>query len=117
MLLGQANNKVAYFRRLNMLNVSLNSKSDAKAILNTYAPLLLKNNTELFGRQFRKQVLDNTKAHKETLEMFREVGKTKKKLFSAGFPARNKQSPRGSAGNRNGIPLRLHFRTQQQQRW
>ena len=40
MLLGQANNKVAYFRRLNILNVSLNSKSDTKGILNTYASLL-----------------------------------------------------------------------------
>ena len=74
MLLGQANDKVAYFGRLNILNVSLNSKSDAKVILNAYAPLLSTNNTELFGRQFRKQVLDNTKAQKETLEMFREVG-------------------------------------------
>ena len=62
MLLGEANNKVAYFRRLNILNVSSNSKSDAKGILNTNAPLLSKNSTELFGRQFRKQVLDNTKA-------------------------------------------------------
>ena len=76
MLLGQANNKVAYFRRLNILNVSLNLKSDAKGILNNYAPLLLTNSTGLFGRQFRKQVLDNTKAQKETLEMFREVSKT-----------------------------------------
>ena len=117
MLLGQANNKVAYFRRLNILNVSLNSKSDVKGILNTYAPLLSTNSSELFGRQFRKQVLDNTKAQKETLEMFREVGKTKKKPFSARFSARNKQSPRESAGNQNRIPLRQHFRTQQQQRW
>ena len=62
-------------------------------------------------------MLDNTKAQKETLEMFREVGKTKKKPFSAEFPARNKQSLRGSAGNHNRIPLRQHFRTQQQQRW
>ena len=76
MLLGQAINKVAYFRRLNILNVSLNLKSDAKGILNNYAPLLLTNSTGLFGRQFRKQVLDNTKAQKETLEMFREVSKT-----------------------------------------
>ena len=33
MLLGQANNKIAYFRLLNILNVSLNSKYDAKGIL------------------------------------------------------------------------------------
>ena len=94
MLLGQANNKVAYFRRLNILNVSLNSKSDAKGILNTYASLLSTNSTELFGRQFRKLTLDNTKAQKETLEIFREVGKTKKKPFSERFPARNKQYQR-----------------------
>ena len=37
MQLSQANNKVSYFRRLNILNVSLNSKSDAKGVLNTYA--------------------------------------------------------------------------------
>ena len=71
MLLGQVNNKVAYFRRLNILNVSLNSKSDAKGILNIYAPLLSTNRSELFGRQFRKQVLDNTKVQKQTL--FRDV--------------------------------------------
>ena len=96
MLLGQANNKVACFRRLNILNVSLNSKSDTKGILNTYAPLLSTNSTELSGRQYRKQVLDNTKAQKESLEMFREVGKTKKKPLSAGFPARNKQLLKGN---------------------
>ena len=62
-------------------------------------------------------MLDNTKAQKETLEMFREVVKTKKKPFSAGLPARNKQSPRGSAGNHNRIPLRQYFLTLQQQRW
>ena len=116
MLLGQANNKVAYFRRLNILNVSLNSKSDAKGILYNYGPLLSTNSSELFGRQFRKQVLDNTKAQKETLKMLREVDKTKKKPFSASFPGRNKQSPRGSAGNHNRISFRQHFRTQQQQR-
>ena len=49
--------------------------------------------------------------------MFREVGKTKKKLFSAGFPARNKLSQRGNAGNQDRIPLCHYFRTQQQQRW
>ena len=117
MLLGQASNKVAYFRRLNILNVSLNSKSDAKCILNTYVPLLSTYSTELFGRQFRKQTLDNAKAQKETLQIFREVGKTKKKPFSAGFPTRNKKSPRVSAGNHNRIRLRQHFRTKQQQRW
>ena len=106
MLLGQVNNKVACFRRLNILNVSLNSKSDAKGILNTYAPLLSTNSTELSGRQYRKQVLDNTKAQKESLEMFREVGKTKKKPLSPGFPARNKQLPRGNAGNHNRIARR-----------
>ena len=53
-LLGQANNKVAYFRRLDILNVSLNSKSDAKGILNIHAALLPTNSTELFGHQFRK---------------------------------------------------------------
>ena len=64
-----------------------------------------------------EQVLDNTKAQKETLEMFTEVGNTKQKSFSAGFPARNKQSPRVSAGNHNRVPLRQHFGTQEQQRW
>ena len=32
-LLDQENNKVAYFRRVDILNVSQNSRSDAKAIL------------------------------------------------------------------------------------
>ena len=76
MLLGQVNNKVAYFRRLNILNVLFNSKSDAKGILNACFPLLSTNSIALFGCQFRKQVIDNTKAQKETLEMFIEVGKT-----------------------------------------
>ena len=33
-LLGQSNNKVAYFRHLNISNLLLNSKSDAKGIFN-----------------------------------------------------------------------------------
>ena len=53
MLLDQANNKVAYFRRLSILNVLLNSKSDAKGILNAYAPLLSTKSIELFVCQFR----------------------------------------------------------------
>ena len=57
------------------------SKSDAKGILNIYAPLLSTNSTDLFVRQLWKQVLDNTKAEKETLEMFKEVGKTKRNPF------------------------------------
>ena len=83
MLLGQVNNKIVYFRCLNILNMSLNSKSEAKGIVNTYVPLLSTNSTELFGRQFRKQ--DNAKALKETLEMFREVAKTKRNPFQQGF--------------------------------
>ena len=51
MLLGQANSKVAYFWCLNILNVSSNSISDTKGILNTYVPLLLTNSIELFGSQ------------------------------------------------------------------
>ena len=49
--------------------------------------------------------------------MIREVGKIKEKPLLAGFPARNKQSPRGSAGNHNGILLHQHFKKQQKQRW
>ena len=85
MLLGQARNKVACFRRLNVLNVPLNSKSDANSILNTYTPLLSTNSTELFGGQFRKQVVDNTKAQKETLEMFRGLVRLKRNPFWQGF--------------------------------
>ena len=87
----------------------LNSKSDAKDIFNTYATLLSTNSTELFGCQFRKQVLDKIKAQEEILEMLREVGKTKKRPIYAVFSERNKQSLRGSNGNHNRIPLRLHF--------
>ena len=57
------------------------------------------------------------KPQKETLEIFREVGKTKNKPFLSEFHARNKQSPWGSAGNHYINSLRQHFRTQQQQRW
>ena len=60
---GQTKNKVTYFRHLNVLNVSLNSKSDAKVILNIYVPLLSTNITKLFGDQFWKQVLDCYLAH------------------------------------------------------
>ena len=49
--------------------------------------------------------------------MYKEVGKTKKKPFLAGFSLRNKQSSRGSAGIHNRFSLCQHFRTQQQQRW
>ena len=85
MLLGQANNKVPYFQCLNILNVSLNPKSDAIGIFNTFAPLLSTNSTETFGCQFQKQVLENSKVHTEILVMFKQVGKTKKKPFSQDF--------------------------------
>ena len=67
------------------MNGSLNSKTGTKGILNTYAPLLSTNSTELFDCQFWKQVLDNAKDQKETLDMFWEVGKTKKNPFRQGF--------------------------------
>ena len=89
--------------------MSLNSKSDAKGILNIYTPELSTNYTELFDHQFRNQVLDNTKTQKETLEMIKETGKAKKKPFASRFPERNKQSPRGSTGNCNRNLLRQHF--------
>ena len=73
MLLGQANNKVVYFWRLHILNVSLNSKFEVKVRLNTHDPLLLTNSAEPFGCQLRKQQLDNNKVQKETWEMFKEV--------------------------------------------
>ena len=85
MLLGQANNKVAYFQCLNVLNISLNSKSDARGIFNIFAPLLSRNSTELFGCQFWKQVLDNTKVQREILLIFKEVGKTKINSFYQDF--------------------------------
>ena len=78
----------------------LNSKSLAKDILNAYVPLLLTTRTVRFCRKFRKQVLDNTKARKETFEISKEVSKFKKKKpFSTGFPARHKKSLRERAKN------------------
>ena len=100
-LLGQTNNKAAYFQRLNILNIILNSKYHAKAIINAYALLLSITRTERFRRPFRKQVLDNTKTQKEMFEISEGVNKSKKKPFSTGFPARHKQSPWESAGNHN----------------
>ena len=81
--------------------MSSNSKSNAAGELNTCAPLLLVHNGEHFDNQYPSQLLDNTKAQKETLETFKEVGRTNKKPFLLGFPARHKQSLRGSAGKHN----------------
>ena len=89
-LLGQTNNKAAYFQRLNILNIILNSKYHAKAIINAYALLLSITRTERFRRPFRKQVLDNSKTQKEMFEISEGVNKSKKKPFSTGFPARHK---------------------------
>ena len=58
MLVGQA----AYFRHLNILNVSLNSKSDTKDMSNTYAPLL---STKQYGTFW----LPIPEAQKETLKI------------------------------------------------
>ena len=65
--------------------MSLNSKSDTKGILNTYAPQLSTNSKELLGRKFRKQVLANTKAQKETLECSKRLVKLKRKPFRQSF--------------------------------
>ena len=51
----------------------LNSKTLAKDILNAYVPLLSTTRTVRFCCKFRKQVLDNTKARKETFEISKEV--------------------------------------------
>ena len=58
--------------------MSLNSKSDAKVILNTYATLLSANNSG----QFHKQMLETIKAQNGFMEMLKRISKTKKKPFS-----------------------------------
>ena len=104
MLLGQANNKVPYFQCLNILNVSLNPKSDAISIFNTFAPLLSTHSTETFGYQFQKQVLDNTKVQREILVMFKQVGKNKKKPFSQDFQQETNNQQWKRAGSHKRYP-------------
>ena len=55
MLPHQANNKVAYVWCLNILNVLLNSKSDAKDILNAYAPLSSRNGINCLVENFKNK--------------------------------------------------------------
>ena len=61
-LWGQAYNNCVYYRRLNILNASLRSKSNAKWLLNTYSELLAGHGKDLFDIKFRKKVLDSNQA-------------------------------------------------------
>ena len=75
MLLGQNNNKVAYFWHLlfDVLNMVLYLKSDGEIISDTLASLLLKNLFIIIAAYIKHQ--------KEILGKFKENGRTKKNFF------------------------------------
>lgn len=79
-------------------------------MLNASSDLLQKHDKELFGSMFKEHVLDTTKNNKQTLDVFREVGKKNKtpirKPFRPGLPAavdQRKQPWRSAGSHQNNL--------------
>ena len=69
-LVGQSSNTVSNHRRYNVLNGLMGSTTQAKELLREKTDLLQKHDTQLFGKKFRKHIVDVTKSKKTTIEAF-----------------------------------------------
>ena len=70
LLVGQSSNTVSYHRRYNIPNSWMRNTSQAKKLLKEKAELLQKHGTNLFGKKFRKHIVELTKSKKTTIDAF-----------------------------------------------
>ena len=63
-LVGQTNIALSYHRRLSALDGVMKSTIQAKSMLKNKSELLQKENKDLFGKEFRDQILETVKPHK-----------------------------------------------------
>ena len=70
-LIGQTNNTISYHWRLNILRALLN-QTQAKAMLKEHAEILQTLDSQLFGKEFRQNLVEMVKAEKQSKEIFLE---------------------------------------------
>ena len=67
--MGQTNIALSYHRRLSALDGVMKSTIQAKSMLKNKSELLQKENKYLFGEEFREQISEAVKAHKQLKEL------------------------------------------------
>ena len=77
LLLGQTSLSVSYTRRLNILKLITKDIRKAKAILKENENILKENETHLFGKKFRSQMIETEKSREKSLEVFKDFGEKK----------------------------------------
>ena len=78
-----------------MFLVLTNSPQQSKQMLREDLALLQKNDKNLFGKVFHKNVWHTSKSKKQTLEMLSNTSRAKYKPFRHGLPQTPKRSFRG----------------------
>ena len=69
LLVDQTNTAASYHGRLSVLDDVTNNLSQAKSMLKTKSYLLQKEDKDLIGREFRDQITETAKAHKQFKEL------------------------------------------------
>ena len=77
LFLGQTSLSVSYTRQLNILKLITKDPRKAKAILKENENILKENETHLFGKKFRSQIIETEKSRKKSLEVFKDFGEKK----------------------------------------
>ena len=72
-LVGQTNIALSYHRRLSALDGVMKSTIQAKSMLKNKSELLQKENKDLFGKEFREQISETVKAHKQSKELLASI--------------------------------------------
>ena len=68
-LVGQTNIALSYYRRFSALDGFMKSTIQIKSMLKNKSELLQKENKDLFGKEFREQILETVKGHKQSKEL------------------------------------------------
>lgn len=123
MLLGQAVNSMTYQRRCNALSAVMNDTRKIKSTVKEQAALFASNKDDnLFGKPFRKHVMDTFKAKKESTEVYKSTDGKKQPFrkgpsYQRGFGGRTAVfSKSGGSQQQPGGPAQTNFRHEGQQR-
>ena len=98
--MGQTNIALSYHGRLSALDGVMESTIQAKSILKNKSELLQKENEDPFGKEFREQISQTVKAHKQSKELAASAvfkdGASGKQPFRKGPPP-SKQRRKGQS--------------------
>ena len=72
-LVGQTNIALSYHRRLSTLNVVIKSTIQARSMLKNKSELLQREKKDLFGKEFREQISETVKAHRQSKELLASI--------------------------------------------